>query len=255
MPTGQQPLDHLLVARGLAADRVQARALIMAGRVSGQGRRYTKPGLRLPPNTTLKVRAAAAYVSRGGEKLVAALDAWPIEIAGRVCLDIGASTGGFSDCLRQHGAARVYAVDVGYGQISSQLRDDPRIIVMERTHVRDLPSLDPAPSLITVDVSFLSARVALEAAAARAEPGADAIVLVKPQFELPRAQVDARGVVTDPLGHASAVALLLHWARQRRWRLGGVRISPLRGPAGNHEFLVWLRAPNAQASNPGILDQ
>ena len=220
----------------------------MAGRVSGEGRRYTKPGHRLPPDTALKVRESAPYVSRGGQKLAAALDAWPIDPTGRVCLDIGASSGGFSDCLRRRGAARVYAVDVGYGQLDTRLRDDPRIVVMERTHVRDLPPLHPLPDLITVDVSFLSARAALQAAAARAAPAADALVLVKPQFELPREHVDQRGVVTNPADHARAVGLLLDWARRCGWRRGGVCASPLRGPAGNHEFLVWLRAPAAEAA-------
>jgi 23S rRNA (cytidine1920-2'-O)/16S rRNA (cytidine1409-2'-O)-methyltransferase len=243
----RQQLDTLLVDRGLAADRTQARALIMAGRVRGEDRRYTKPGLHLPADTPLSVSATAAYVSRGGEKLSAALATWPIDLDGRVCLDVGASTGGFSDCLLQRGAARVFAVDVGYGQLASSLRDDQRVTVMERTHVRDLPLLDPAPSLLTLDVAFISARATLEAAAPRLAPDSDALVLVKPQFEAPREAVDHRGVVADPTQRAAAVASVLAWARQRGWRLGGVLTSPLVGPAGNREFFCWLRLP----ANPG----
>ena len=215
----------------------------MAGRVSGAGRRYTKPGLRLPVDATLDVRTPAPYVSRGGEKLAAALDAWQIEVRGRTCLDVGASTGGFTDCLLQRGASTVYAVDVGYGQLAAALRDDARVVVMERTHVRDLPTLDLAPTLITVDVSFISARVALEAAARRAAPRGDALVLVKPQFESAREAVNDRGVVRDPAARAGAIGQVLAWAQERGWRRGGVLISPLRGPAGNREFFCWLRTP------------
>lgn len=215
----------------------------MAGQVSGAGRRYTKPGLRLPIDATLHVRPSAPYVSRGGEKLAAALDTWPLPLQGRVCLDLGASTGGFTDCLLQRGAARVYAVDVGYGQIASSLRADRRVVVLERTHVRDLPALDPVPTLITVDVSFISATAALAAAAAHAALGSEVLVLVKPQFESAREAVNDRGVVTDPADRASAVGRVLAWARERGWRAGGVRISPLRGPAGNREFFCWLRTP------------
>ena len=215
----------------------------MAGQVSGAGRRYTKPGLRLPIDATLHVRPSAPYVSRGGEKLAAALDTWPLPLQGRVCLDLGASTGGFTDCLLQRGAARVYAVDVGYGQIASSLRADRRVVVLERTHVRDLPALDPVPTLITVDVSFISATAALAAAAAHAALGSEVLVLVKPQFESAREAVNDRGVVTDPADRASAVGRVLAWARERGWRAGGVRISPLRGPAGNQEFFCWLRTP------------
>ena len=215
----------------------------MAGQVSGAGRRYTKPGLRLPIDATLHVRPSAPYVSRGGEKLAAALDTWPLPLQGRVCLDLGASTGGFTDCLLQRGAATVYAVDVGYGQIASSLRADRRVVVLERTHVRDLPALDPVPTLITVDVSFISATAALAAAAAHAALGSEVLVLVKPQFESAREAVNDRGVVTDPADRASAVGRVLAWARERGWRAGGVRISPLRGPAGNREFFCWLRTP------------
>ena len=250
MPLGQDQLDEMLVTRGLAADRRQARALIMAGRVSGNGRRYTKSGLRLAPDAPLSVKAGAPYVSRGGEKLAAALDAWPIDPADRVCLDIGASTGGFSDCLLQRGAARVTAVDVGYGQLAPTLRNDPRLTALERTHIRDLPPLDPPPTLCTVDVAFFSLRAALAAAAPRLQPGADVIALVKPQFEAPREAVDERGVVRDPLERARTVGAVVAWARARGWRPGGVLRSPLLGPAGNREFFCWLRLPERPGGAP-----
>ena len=250
MPLGQDQLDEMLVTRGLAADRRQARALIMAGRVSGNGRRYTKPGLRLPPDAPLSVKARAPYVSRGGEKLAAALDAWAIDPAGRVCLDIGASTGGFSDCLLQRGAAHVTAIDVAYGQLAPALRNDPRLTALERTHIRDLPPLDPPPALCTVDVAFLSLRVALAAAAPRLRAGADVIALVKPQFEAPREAVDGRGVVRDPLERARTVGTVVAWARARGWRPGGVLRSPLLGPAGNREFFCWLRLPGRPGGAP-----
>lgn len=216
----------------------------MAGAVSGEGRRYTKPGLRIPSDATLKVRSASPYVSRGGEKLAAALDTWPVDPGDRVCLDLGASTGGFTDCLLQRAARRVYAVDVGYGQMASTLRDDVRVVAMERTHVRDLPPLDPIPTLVTIDLSFISARAALDVAVMRAAPGSDVLVLVKPQFEAPRDDVDDRGVVKDPAARAAAIATVLAWARDHGWRCGGVVASPLRGPAGNREFFCWLRTPD-----------
>ena len=216
----------------------------MAGHVSGDGRRYTKPGVRLPIDTALRVRPVAAYVSRGGEKLNDALRGWPIPVQDRVCRDIGASTGGFTDCLLQRGALSVYAVDVGYGQLAASLRNDQRVVVLERTHVRDLPALDPIPTVITLDVSFISATTALAAAAGRAAPGSDVLVLVKPQFEAGREAVDERGVVRDPVDRARAIAGVLAWVRDRGWRAGGVRISPLRGPAGNREFFCWLRTPD-----------
>ncbi len=239
-------IDDLIVQRGLAASRAEAAALVLAGRARGRGKRYEKPGLRAPVDAELSIAAAPRYVSRGGEKLAAALDAWPVDPSGRACLDIGASTGGFTDCLLQHGAARVTAVDVGYGQLHPDLRRDPRVDVRERTHVRDLAAhatLDPSPSLVVIDLSFISLRAALPPVESAAAPAADVIALVKPQFEAARADVPPDGVVRSPLVRGRAVADVALRALARGWRVGGVLRSPLAGAAGNVECLLWLRTP------------
>ena len=238
-------LDQLLVDRGLVSSREGARALVRAGRVRGRDRLYTKPGQVVAVETEFHVVPTREFVSRGGHKLRAALEAWPVAVKDAVCLDVGAGGGGFTDCLLQHGAARVYAVDVGYGQIHYALRQDPRVVLMERTNARALPPLDPPPSLAVMDVSFISPRLLLPALAGAVSPGADVIVLVKPQFEAGRESVGKGGVVRDPRDRAAAVTSVALWALERHWRVGGVLASPLRGPAGNREFLIWLRAPSA----------
>lgn len=235
--------DQLLVERGLAPDLAAAQALLMSGRVYGDDRRFTQPGQRLPADTPLNVRSNGSYVSRGGEKLATALKTWPIDPAGRDCLDVGAATGGFTDALLQHGAARVTAVDVGYGQLHPRLRNDHRVTVLERTNIRDLLPLTSPPDLAVVDVSFIGLRQVLPAMAAALNPGADIIALVKPQFEAPREDVDQRGVVRDRRVQAAAVSAVVAWAVKRGWRVGGVLRSPLTGPAGNHEWFLWLRTP------------
>ena len=233
--------DQLLVERGLAPDLATARALLMSGRVYGDDRRFTQPGQRLPADTPLNVRPDGAYVSRGGEKLAAAFETWPIGPAGRDCLDAGAATGGFTDALLQHGAAHVTAVDVGYGQLHPRLRDDQRVTVLERTNIRDLPPLALTPDLAVVDVSFIGLRQVLPAISATLRAGSDIIALVKPQFEAPRNDVDERGVVRDRRVQAAAVSAVVAWAIKRGWRVGGVLRSPLTGPAGNREWFLWLR--------------
>src|SRR5690349_6222615 len=186
-------LDVLLVERGLAESRTQAQALVMAGRVPG----YDKPGTAVDEGAPLSVDSPPRYVSRGGEKLANALAAFGVDAAGRDCLDVGASTGGFTDVLLQRGAARVLAVDVGYGQLHERLRSDARVTVLERTNARELTELPFAPDLVVCDVSFISVRLALPPALALARPGWEAVVLVKPQFEAGRAEVGRGGVVRD----------------------------------------------------------
>ena len=242
--SGRRRLDDLLVARGLAADSREAAALALAGRVHGRGKRLSQAGMLLDADAEIEVASPARYVSRGGEKLAAALDAWPIAVAGRTCLDLGASTGGFTDCLLQRGAAEVRAVDAGYGQLADALRADPRVYSLERVNAREMPRIEPPPDLVTIDLSFIGLSAVLPRVAEVAAAGADVIALVKPQFEAPRERVDADGVVRDRLAQAGAVTAVLVWAFQHRWRVGGVLRSPLRGPKGNLEWFVWLRTPS-----------
>lgn len=239
-------LDVLLVERGLAESRAQAQALVLAGRVPG----YTKAGERVDEAEELIVEPPPRFVSRGGEKLAHALDVLGISVEGASCLDIGASTGGFTDCLLQRGAARVIAPDVGYGQLHPRLRADPRVTVVERVNVRSLRELPFAPDVVTCDVSFISVRVALPPALRLAAPGWRALVLVKPQFEAGRAEVK-RGVVRDPEVHRrvlrEVVRAALEWGAQTR----GVVDSGLPGPKGNREFFLYL----VNEENPEFSDE
>ena len=187
--SGLRRLDDLLVARGLAADSREAAALALAGRVHGRGKRLSQAGMLLDADADLEVASPARYVSRGGDKLAAALDAWPIAVGGRICLDLGASTGGFTDCLLQRGAAQVRAVDAGYGQLADSLRADPRVRSLERVNAREMPRIEPPPDLVTIDLSFIGLSAVLPRVAEVAAGGADAIALIKPQFEAPRERV------------------------------------------------------------------
>ena len=228
-------LDVLLVERGLAESRAQAQALVIAGLVPG----YEKPGAQVDEAAELVVEATPRYVSRGGEKLENALAAFGVDPTGRDCLDVGASTGGFTDCLLQHGAARVIALDVGYGQLHPKLRGDPRVTVLERVNVRYLTELPFAPGLVTCDVSFISVRTALPAALALAAPGWEALVLVKPQFEAGRAEV-RKGVVRDPAVWKAALLRVSEAAIDWGAETAGVVDSGVPGPKGNREFFLHL---------------
>lgn len=245
-------IDDLLVQRGTAPDLTSARALIMSGRVHGAGKRYTQAGQQVGRDVLIDVRGVRPFASRGGQKLVAALDAWPLGTENRVCLDVGASTGGFTDVLLRRGARHVYAVDVGYGQLAEQLRRDDRVTSLERTHICDLPDLTDltdltevkeSPTLTMIDVSFIGLRQVLPCVARVVDSQTDVIALVKPQFEAPQDDVDQRGVVRDRLVQGRAVSAVLSWAFEHDWRAGGVLKSPLTGPAGNQEWFVWLRTP------------
>ena len=233
-------LDLLLVARGLATTRERAQALVLAGEVLVDGLPAAKPGMSVPADACLAVRAGLPYVSRGGIKLAHALDAFGLDVTGQVALDVGASTGGFTDCLLQRGAARVYAVDVGYGQLDWKLRQDHRVVVLEKTNIRNLEDLPEQPTMAVADASFISLRLVLPAVWRLVAGQADAVVLVKPQFEAGRSQVGKGGVVRDPAIRQAVVDDLAAWAAANGWQVGGVVTSPITGPAGNVEFLMRL---------------
>jgi len=228
-------LDVLLVERGLAESRAQAQALVLAGLVPG----HTKAGEQLAEDAALEVENPPRFVSRGGEKLAHGLDALGVDPADRDALDLGASTGGFTDVLLQRGAARVIALDVGYGQLHPRIREDPRVTVLERTNARELAELPFAPDLVVADVSFISIHKALPPALALARPGWEAVVLVKPQFEAGRRDAP-KGVVRDPAVHArvlgETVKAALGWGAEPR----GIVDSGLPGPKGNREFFLHL---------------
>jgi 23S rRNA (cytidine1920-2'-O)/16S rRNA (cytidine1409-2'-O)-methyltransferase len=229
-------LDVVLVERGLAESRAQAQALVLAGLVSG----YDKPGHQVTEDVELHVERPPRFVSRGGEKLANGLEQLDLELDGRHAVDVGASTGGFTDYLLQHGVARVIAVDVGYGQLHPKLRDDPRVTVLERTNARELAELPFRPDLLVADVSFISVRLALPPVLKLLEPGWDAVVLVKPQFEAGKEEVGRGGVVRDSAVHRrvlrEVVAAALGWGGTAV----GVVDSGLPGPKGNREFFVHL---------------
>ena len=242
-------LDTLLVERGLAESRSQAQALVLAGLVQG----FSKPGQQVDEDAELRVERPPPFVSRGGEKLRNALDALGVRVEGRDCADVGASTGGFTDCLLQAGAARVVAIDVGYGQLHPRLRADPRVVVLERTNARTLRELPFAPDLVVCDVSFISVTKALPPVLALAKPGWEALVLVKPQFEASPRDVP-KGVVRDPEVWRMAIGTVVEAARTWGGDTVGVVDSGLPGPKGNREFFVHLvnRQPR---SNPDDIDR
>jgi 23S rRNA (cytidine1920-2'-O)/16S rRNA (cytidine1409-2'-O)-methyltransferase len=239
-------LDVLLVERGLAESRAQAQALVLAGLVPG----HQKPGEQVDEGMPLGLKGRPPYVSRGGEKLAHALAALGIDPTALDCVDVGASTGGFTDVLLQRGAARVVALDVGYGQLHPRLRDDPRVVVLERTNARSLTELPFPPQLVTCDVSFISVRVVLPPVLRLAAPGWQALVLVKPQFEAGRADVGKGGVVRDPTVRARAVRKAVEAALEWGARTAAVVDSGLPGPKGNREVFVHF----VQAADPTLPD-
>lgn len=252
MATGVR-VDRLLVDRGLAPTRERAQRLVMAGEVLVDDRPVTKPGTTVPADAAIRLRTApASYVSRGGEKLAGALDALGLDPSGRIALDVGASTGGFTDCLLRRGAARVLALDVGYGQLAWSLQQDPRVTVIDRVNARHLePSQLPVvPDLVTLDVSFISLTLVLPAVATVVAPGADVLAMVKPQFEVGREHVGKGGVVRDDGLRASAVARV----EDAAVALGFVKQadvdSTLPGPSGNREVFLWLRLSRSRADRP-----
>ncbi|NLW07105.1 MAG: TlyA family RNA methyltransferase [Clostridia bacterium] len=239
----KQRLDLLLVNRGLFASREQARAAILAGEVLVDEVPVDKPGAVVREDAELRLKGnRLPYVSRGGLKLEKALKAFSINLQGKIVLDVGASTGGFTDCALQHGAARVYAVDVGYGQLAWSLRQDPRVVVLERTNARYLePEMLPAPAdLATIDVAFISVLKVLPAVCRCLRPQAEIIALIKPQFEAGPARVGKKGVVREAGTHREVLKEVLTGACALDLKIKGLTYSPIRGPQGNLEFLLWL---------------
>jgi 23S rRNA (cytidine1920-2'-O)/16S rRNA (cytidine1409-2'-O)-methyltransferase len=244
--TRRQRIDLLLVERGLASSRTQAQALVMAGAVVAGEARVEKPGQLVDADLPLRVKPGAAprrYVSRGALKLEGALAAFPVDPAGRTCADLGASTGGFTDLLLQRGAARVHAVDVGYGQLHPRLRADPRVVVHERVNARLLGpgALGEDVDLVVADLSFISLRLVLPAVRALLRPGGQAVLLVKPQFEVGKGEVGKGGVVRDDAKRRAALEAVEAAARDLGFEVLGHAESPVEGPAGNREWLLALR--------------
>jgi 23S rRNA (cytidine1920-2'-O)/16S rRNA (cytidine1409-2'-O)-methyltransferase len=242
---GKLRVDHLLLQRGLAESRAKAQALILAGTVFSGERRIDKPGQVLPAEAPLEVRGRDhPWVSRGGLKLAHGLEYFAIDPAGKIAVDVGASTGGFTDVLLAGGAARVYAIDVGSGQLDWRLRNDPRVVVLEKTNARHLSSeqVPEAVDLVVCDASFIGLRTILPAAMALTAPGAALIALIKPQFEVGKARVGKGGVVRDPALHDAVCAEISAWlAAQPGWTVLGIAESPITGPKGNKEFLIAAR--------------
>lgn len=236
-------LDVLLTEKGLQESRQKAQATIMSGLVYVNGQRVDKPGAAVDPEADVQVRGnTLRYVSRGGLKLEKAMAVWPIELAGKICMDVGASTGGFTDCMLQNGAARVYAVDVGYGQLAWSLRSDGRVVCLERTNARYLSHeiIPEEPDFSSVDVSFISLKLILPAIADVLRDGGEAVCLIKPQFEAGREKVGKKGVVRDPAVHREVLERFLEHARDAGFAVLGLTYSPIRGPEGNIEYLGWL---------------
>ncbi len=236
---GRIRLDRLLVERGLAESRTEAQRLIRAGEVRVADQVIDQPGALVAPDVPVTLATRPRFVSRGGEKLEAALIGFGIDVRGWIAADVGASTGGFTDCLLQRGTARVYAIDVGYGQLDWRLRNDPRVVVMERTNARYLERLPEPVHLVTIDVSFISLRLILPQAVNWLRPRGQMVALIKPQFEAGRRDVGKGGVVRDPAVHRRVLIEVVQAADALGLTLRGMMVSPLLGPAGNREFLGW----------------
>ena len=236
-----------MVENGLAASRSLAQRLVLAGQVRVDGQVALKPSISVPQDAVIEIDQGPPFVSRGGEKLAAALASFEVDIAGRVCADVGASTGGFTDCLLKNSSARVYAIDVGYGILDWRLRQDPRVVPMERTNARHVERLPELVQLITIDVSFISLKILFPVVKDwfPAQTGGDVIALIKPQFEAGRSAVArGAGVIRDPAVHRQVLLDVLGDAQNQGYSMHGLIRSPLLGPKGNSEFLAWLAYPD-----------
>lgn len=239
---GRSRLDAAVVERGLAESRARAQALIGGGAITVNGEVVTRAATPVEEDARVElVREPMPYVSRGGVKLKHALDRFHVQVEGRVAADVGASTGGFTDVLLRAGVARAYAIDAGYGQLAWTLRNDERVVVMERTNIRYLEQLPEPVHIAVIDTSFISLRQVLPTVGRLLEPGGDAVALIKPQFEAGREQVGKKGVVRSPAVWAEVLYGVLEWALANRWSVLGLERSPIHGPAGNVEFLAHLQ--------------
>ncbi|MDZ8107491.1 MAG: TlyA family RNA methyltransferase [Nostoc sp. DedQUE12a] len=253
----KQRLDTLLVDLNLCSSRALAQRLIQAGEVTVNQQIVDKPGTEVDITAQINIKERSPFLSRGGEKLSKALTVFAIPVAGRVCLDGGISTGGFTDCLLKAGAKLVYGIDVGYGQVDWLLRNDSRVILRERTNLRQLRpndlygENDPIPDLAVVDVSFISLTKILPALWELTQPSREAVLLVKPQFEVGKSRVGKKGVVRDPNDQTDAIFQVLQAAQKLGWKYKGLTWSPITGPAGNIEFLLWL-AMESEISTPDL---
>ena len=248
-------LDQLVFDKGLAESRERAKAYIMAGSVYVNGQKETKPGTSVAEDAAVEMRGETLpYVSRGGWKLEKALRVFPVDVKDAVCIDCGASTGGFTDVLLQSGAAKVYAVDVGYGQLAWSLRTDPRVVCMERTNIRYVTheQIPEEMAVAVADLSFISLRLILGAVGALLKPEGEMVCLVKPQFEAGKDKVGKKGVVRDPAVHAEVLHEFLRYAPECGFGVRGLDFSPIRGPEGNIEYLAWLKKGAESIPEPDI---
>ena len=254
MSVKKKRLDVLLVERGLQESRQRAQAAIMSGEVFVAGQRVDKPGTAVAEDAQIEVRGGLAYVSRGGLKLEKAMASFPIALTGAVCADIGASTGGFTDCMLQNGAEKVYAVDVGYGQLAWKLRSDPRVVCLERTNARYL-TREQIPDVLdfaSIDVSFISLKLIFPALYELLRQGGHIACLIKPQFEAGREKVGKKGVVRDPAVHLEVLEHFLDHAMENHFTVLGITYSPIRGPEGNIEYLGYLEKSEAAEQIPDL---
>lgn len=250
-------IDVLMVEQGLAESRQKAQAIIMAGQVYAGEKRYDKAGVTVDEETVLEIRGQTLrYVSRGGLKLEKAMKCFPITLSGKVAADIGASTGGFTDCMLQNGAEKVYAVDVGYGQLAWSLRSDPRVICLERTNARYLTTEQiPEPlDFASIDVSFISLKLILPALRTLMKEDGQVVALIKPQFEAGKEKVGKKGVVRDPAVHLEVLEQFLVHAAEAEFTVKGIDFSPIRGPEGNIEYLGYLCAEQGETEYGDLKD-
>jgi 23S rRNA (cytidine1920-2'-O)/16S rRNA (cytidine1409-2'-O)-methyltransferase len=248
-------LDEALVQRGLADSRSRAQALILAGDALVNGAPVIKAGAMVRGGDELAIKTPPRFVSRGGEKLDKALDAFGVDVAGASVADFGASTGGFSDCLLQRGASRIYAIDVGYGQLAERVRTDPRVVIMDRTNVRFVEALPEPVQLVVIDVSFIGLKLVLPSAKSVLTENGGIVALIKPQFEAGKGQVGKGGVVRDPAIHRRVLEEMFQHAADLDLGIVGLIDSPIRGPAGNVEFLVHLRPGAASIPRDAAIDR